>query len=273
MKICNFLKKNFIFFLPFLFLTISYEILIQFPRPKVFISKQDSTLNLNYQFLNIVNVGHKRLISSLFWISTILESDITHYKQKDLNSWMFLRFNTISKLEPKFLTNYTFGGLYLSVIKDDLEGASSLYLTGLKNYPNDYDLLKTAGYHFYFEVEDYAHATEVFRKLKNFPNLPFSIRSTISRLEAQDGDLSDAYAFLKESLEKAPANSDLRKKISTFLYAIKAEIDLTCLNNSKSNCKHDDFYGNKYMYKDGNYIAVNEWVPFRIKKKKSKTLN
>jgi hypothetical protein len=270
MKFGNFLKTKIIFILPFLFLTISYELLIKYPRPRIFISKQDSSLNLNYQFLKVINVGHKRLASSLLWISTILESDVSHYKQKDLNSWMFLRFNTISKLEPMFLTNYTFGGLYLSVIKDDLEGASSLYLTGLKNYPNDYGLLKTSGYHFYFEVEDYVHATEVFNKLKNFPNLPFSIRSTISRLEAQDGDLSDAFAFLKESLEKVPADSDLRKKISNYLYAIKAEMDLNCLNNIKNNCEKIDYFGNKYLYKDNHYYAYNDWVPFRINKKKSK---
>jgi tetratricopeptide (TPR) repeat protein len=270
MKFCNFFKTKIIYILPFLFLTINYELLIHFPRPKTFISKQDSSLNLNYQFLSIINVGHKRLASSLLWISTILESDITHYKQKDLNSWMFLRFSTISKLEPKFLTNYTFGGLYLSVIKDDLEGASSIYLTGLKNYPNDFGLLKSAGYHFYFEAEDYLHATEVFKKLKNFPNLSFSMKATISRLQAQNGDLGDAYTFLKESLEKAPEDSDLRKNIAKNLYAIKAEIDLNCLNNLKNNCENIDFNGNRYVYKDGHYLAVNEWTPYRIKKRRSK---
>lgn len=91
--------------------------------PILFISKQQSSLNVSESIVENFNIGQKRLISSLLWISTILESDQEHYKNKDLNSWMFLRFKTISFLEPKFYEAYNFGGPYLSIIKNDLAGA------------------------------------------------------------------------------------------------------------------------------------------------------
>ena len=40
--------------------------------PPIVVSKQQSSLNLNTNFLTYLNFGQKRLYSSLFWISTIL---------------------------------------------------------------------------------------------------------------------------------------------------------------------------------------------------------
>jgi len=53
-------------------------------KPHLSISKQNSALHLNIQFLKIISMGNKRMISSLFWLETLMNSDINHYKKKDL---------------------------------------------------------------------------------------------------------------------------------------------------------------------------------------------
>ena len=133
-------NRGLILILIFLSLTSGYlnSILAQ---PSLKISKQNSAINVNQTFLNIFSLGQKRLISDLLWIATLLESDTDHYKSRDLDSWMYHRFNTIISLDPKFYNAYLYGGQYLGIVKDDLEGAADIYLKGLEQYPNDYDLL------------------------------------------------------------------------------------------------------------------------------------
>ena len=65
------------------------------PKPKIILEKQDTAINLNKNILLFLNFGNRRIIADLLWIQTLLESDNEHYKQKDLNSWMYLRFLNI----------------------------------------------------------------------------------------------------------------------------------------------------------------------------------
>lgn len=249
----------------------SHFIALQSEKPNMAITKQQSSFNVDGKFWDLFHLGQKRLVSSLYWISTILESDHDHYKGNDLNSWMFLRFKTISLLEPKFYETYNFGGLYLSIIKDDLEGATYLYNKGIEIYPSDINLLKNASFHFYFEVQDYDAAYRVLNKLKSTPGVNPMLLSSLARIESQKGNLEDAYAILYESYASLKdKNTFLSQKISSQLYSIKAEIDLKCLNANKAGCDFRDFDGNLYLKNSRNeYSSQKEWIPYRIKTKKT----
>jgi hypothetical protein len=269
MKISKIFKQHFLIFNAFVFLAFSLLISNKINRPTLFITKQDSSLNVNTQLTQIFHLGQKRLISSLLWIATILESDHDHYKKKDLNSWMYLRFKSISDLEPRFYENYIFGGTYLSIIKDDLTGASLIYEKGLKEYPDDFDLLKNAAFHFHFEVGDRDKAYEIYSRLKNHPRVTPSMLSTLARLESQSGNLEVAFELLKGQYERlADKNSLIAVAIKKHLYAIKAEIDLTCLNTQKTSCAKSDLDNMNYMYNGKEFIAEKSWIPFRPKEKK-----
>lgn len=238
-------------------------------KPPFFISKQQESLNINFSFWKYFHLGQKRLISSWLWVATILESDIEHYKEKDLNSWMFLRFKTISLLEPLFLETYNFGGTYLSIIKDDLSGASYIYKKGLQLYPDNYSLLKNAAFHFHFEVEDYKESFKILNSLKKYSYLNPSLLSALARIHSQNGNLEDSFKVLYEMYTNMNAkNNPLSVKIFEHLYAIRAELDLDCLNKNQINCNSIDLEGNKYNKNFlGHFEARKKWIPFRAKKR------
>jgi hypothetical protein len=262
------LKQQFLVFFAIFFLVISLLISNNIKRPTLYITKQDGTLNVNTQLIQFFNMGQKRLISSLLWIATILESDQDHYKNKDLNSWMFLRFKSISDLEPLFYENYIFGGTYLSIIKDDLPGATYIYERGIKAYPNDYDLLKNAAFHFHFEVGDHKKSYKLYLQLKSHPRITPLMLSTLARLESQFGSLQVAQQLLQGQYDRiADKDSYIAKKIETHLYSIKAEIDLDCLNANRAQCDLYDLDKNKYVFNGKEFLAVKQWVPFRPKLK------
>ncbi len=241
------------------------------PTPFFFVSKQERAINVKSFIFENFNLGYRRLISSIFWISTIIESDHDHYKKRDLNSWMYIRFSTLMKLEPEFLPTYTFGGPYLSIIKDDLVGAGIIYDFGLKQYPNEFELLKNAGFHYYFEVGDFNKAKLIYQKLKQFKKLPITISTTISRIEANAGNLEDALTVLTELEKKYPSESSFVKKIQSYRNSIRTEIDLECLNSSKdiAKCNSENLFGNPYVKIDGKYQSSVLWSPFRIKVRKT----
>ena len=271
MKAFIYLRKCSSVALALLLFSFAFSVNRKLIKPYIVIAKQDETWNLNDEMIKKFNLGFRRLESSFLWISTILESDIDHYKKKDLNSWMFRRFNSISILEPLFYENYSFGGMYLSIIKDDLTGASLLYNRGLNYYKNDFNLLRDAGFHFYFEVEDYKRAYEIYSKLKNHPKASPIIISSLARLEKSQGNSEEAFTvLLNKFMQLQDKQSFLAQKIQTYLYSLKAEIDLKCLNSKDVNmklCSTKDFQDNDYLKKNGSYQAILPWEPFKIKKK------
>ena len=133
---------------------ITYLLNNRFKKPILKVSKQDSAINVDQTILQIFSLGNQRFLSSLLWVQTLLESDIEVYKKRDLNSWMYLRFNSIINLDPYFYEAYKIGGQYLSVIKDDDLGAAKILKMGIEKFPNDFWLHYLLGFQYYFELGD-----------------------------------------------------------------------------------------------------------------------
>lgn len=236
-----------------------------FRRPVLEISKQETAINVQTVFLQALSAGHKRLITDLLWIQTLLESDLEHYKKKDLNNWLFLRFNTISVLDPRFYENYLYGGQFLNVVKDDLEGAKIIYEKGIGQFPNDYRLLYQTGFLYYFEAGELERGLELLSKIERHPQAPVYLPSIINKLRFQvTGDLEAVYQLVYLNWI-GTKDKYLKEKIEKDLYAIRAEIDLKCLNSHQSSCNHKDLHGTPYHFDGTTYSATQNFKPFRIK--------
>ncbi len=256
------LQNTFSFFLVGFFLYFSHVANNSFEKPFIKISKQTAAINLNADVINFFNLGYRRMITAIMWISTILEGDHEHYKQKDLNSWMYLRFKFISILDPKFYENYAFGGPYLSIIKDDLLGASEIYELGLSKYPDDYVLIFNAAFHYFYEVKNRTRGLELYGKIIRNPQTPPHIVSVFSRFNFNFENANEAFKILSTLLETNKNNDFLKKRITYYLYSIKAEQDLECLNAGKQTCSHFDYYGLPYVVKNNKYIAQEKWESY-----------
>ncbi len=269
------LKKSFIqFFLYiilFLFLVFANYFRNHDKKPLIKVSKQETSLNFSPTFFKIFGLGLQRLYSSFIWIVTLAESDLEHYKQKDLNSWMYLRFKSIIDIDPNFYEVYNCGGLYLSVVKDDDAGAKEIYDRGLKIFPNDKDLLFNTAIHYHLELFDTENAIKFYERLTNISGTPQFYLSLVSKLKADSGDLEAAFEAAKQSLTRDNLDEDIKKRLQINAYSLKAEIDLRCLNekrrpNSNSNqCHKKDYFGNDYIFDENlkEYKATKEWEKIR----------
>lgn len=270
--------KDFICIIIVLLLFVAQIFLNQrIQKPVLTVSKQEAVLNLNENVFRFFSLGQQRLISSLIWVHTLIESDIEHYKNDDLNSWMYLRFNSITLLDPYFYDAYFVGGKYLSVVKDDVLGAMEIFEKGLITFPTDYWLRFYNGFNYFFELDDrtnailnYEIAAQSPLARQHSPYLP----SLLAKLKASAESPEEAFLLLLRLYELEPEESHVRPHQEKTLYALRAEIDLGCLNNAQNSinpCRKIDFRGNPYLKSaSGVYFARDEWEVARLKKRQRK---
>lgn len=235
-------------------------------QPLIIVKKQSSAINIENSILQFFSIGQKRLLSSLLWVTTLLEADLEHYNEKDLNSWLFLRFNSIINLDPYFLGAYHFGGQYLTIVKNDLIGADSIYDRGLKLFPNDYKLLFDSGFLYAYELQDQQKAIHSYTELLKHKNAPPFVKTILAKLKFElSADLEETYILLLDMYKNEPEKTILKTKLEKDLYAIKAELDLKCLNSTDiAKCNKIDFEGNKYIYLNSKYRAPRDFKPYKI---------
>jgi hypothetical protein len=237
-------------------------------KPQINITKQDSALNFNTNLLKIFLIGNKRLLSDIFWIQTMLESDMEKYKNRDLGNWLYLRFLTISILDENFYENYQYGGMYLSIIKDDLEGAADIYDRGLLIFPNDFKLNYQAGFNSYIEMGNYEKGLNYLKKIENHPDTPEIVKFIIKKLEFETNhDFDTILIFLKTSLASTKS-PHLINKLQGDIFSLTTERDLECLNQKQANCSLQNIDNQPYLFKNGTWYSPIDYIPYRIHRRK-----
>lgn len=252
------------YIIPIIFLALAFSIQKNQTLPLIKIDKQTSALNVDLDFLKLATSAYTLLTTDLLWITTLMESDLEHYKDKDLNSWLFLRFKNITELDPHFLKAYQFGGKYLNIIKDDLEGSSYIFERGLEVFPDDYELISNAAFLYAFEYERTERAIELYSKAVTYPEAPNFFHSILAKLRySKSLNAKDAFLYLKNVYEQTEEGA-FRDKLKKDLYSLKATIDLECLNAKRDGCDKYDFDGDVYIYGNGQYKTKQSLSPVKL---------
>ena len=215
------MTKNKIFIPLFLNISIvagliffSYQIKSNLVLPEINIDPEKDEINFHEDFYKVVNLGQKRMISSLLWTHTMLFGDAKHVQwKKGEVSWMYHRFNTISLIDPLFYENYLFGGKYLNIVKYDVYGSESLLKKGIRTYPDSIDIGFQLGFNLIFDQKKKKDGLSIWRKFLNhseikekYALLPY----LISRFLEKNSE--KVYIdILKFQYNKLPSDSPLKE--------------------------------------------------------------
>lgn len=63
-------------------------------------------------------------------------------------------------------------------------------------------------------------------------------------------------------------DSFLRERMETKLYALRAEIDLACLNSGNGGCRTTDHFGQAYIRQGNVFVAARSWKKVDLKRAK-----
>lgn len=183
-------------------------------------------------------LGFDELLADSLWLRLIQDYDLCEQQRAEEGAprigvnrvsdcrkgWVFHMLNVITELAPKFRMPYATGGVALSVLVDDVEGATILINKAVRRFPHDWPILYRASYHFLFELDDKSRAAELMvRAAQNggpdwLPLLAARLytkagkaylgHSVLSHFEKQYGD-NPGLEKLRERLR------DLRSKLET----------------------------------------------------------
>jgi len=271
-KIINFILAIFSAFLLMFVIPQIQSNIISTSRLKQ--EKIDNSFNIDSNLALISSVGQQRALAAVIWTFTLLAGDIEHHNDPSVLSSMYYKFDNISKLDPYFYKNYLDGGLYLSVIKDDVLGAEKIYNKGLEIYPNDFWLNFYDGFNKYYELNKPDEAIKRFEKIIFHPitrrNFSY-ISSLTARMKSQQGSIEESYKLI-EALYLREEKENLKLRYYNMLNSLRIEIDLNCLNSQTypQSCRKADLSGNRYLYKDGQWISSVKWKKFNVYKRKKK---
>ena len=233
--------------------------------PLIRVSPQESQYHAPALFWKFIDWGNHLAVADLLWIKTLIDADLEVYQKADLGSWMYIRFNTISDLDPNFRENYFYGGQYLMIVKDDINGAHELFKKGLQLYPNDYDLNYQMGFLHAFELHDTKAAYKYFDRIKTHPSRPEFFDTFFTKLASHVLGPSDAYHFaLKQYEQYTDDNNPIKQRLKIYLYSLKADLDLDCLNSKRENCAKSDFYGRNYVKNSKGWTTATPYKKLKL---------
>ncbi len=151
------------------------------------------------------SVGFKINLASFLWLDVLQNSD---YCERKINqtqcvgkSWLFQKIDLATTLDPIFEPDmYRSGALALSIIISDIPGASIIFDKAVLQYPTNWPLLYTAGYHSLFEEKNKIKSADLyFRAAQN--GAPDWVHVMAGRLAAEDGEFVFAEKILQTMID------------------------------------------------------------------------
>lgn len=156
-------------------------------------------------------------------IEELAQSERNEQKLKQLcqKSWQFKVLEMITKLDRKYSMVYRSGAIILSVIVNDVEGASYLFDIGVNEYPDDWALSYRAAYHAQFEEGNDEKAAKLL--IQSHENGgPFWLKFLAARLYTESGKKDLAKATL-ESMKSVSDNPDYQSGIRHKMKQLKID--------------------------------------------------
>lgn len=165
--------------------------------------------------------GYSEVTADMMWIRAIQDFDFCDKPiSKQIcsnNSWLAQMLDAITNLSPSFRMPYATGGLALSVLVSDIDGASKFFDKSVKAFPHDWPILYRAAYHYLYEVKDNKKAAELLIEAgKN--GAPPWVFTLAGRLYSDSGNLELAESLLqqmKDSKQDPAFIERLEKKIES----------------------------------------------------------
>jgi tetratricopeptide (TPR) repeat protein len=215
----------------FFVLALTSTLIIMLSNSDVFIGEPKNLFYPPPISLKYFTFGYDDMVADLFWLR--LQQDFGICEQQRGGSsfsadsgkrvgrnrtpscrygWGYHMLNLITDLAPRFTLPALLGPMILSVVADDIDGATILFDKSLNMYPNNWELNYRAGYHFMLELEDRERASLLFQK--SYENGgPKWLPLLIARVQSEQGRFSLAEKVISDLLKKMPEEKIKKRAI------------------------------------------------------------
>lgn len=210
----------------FIFLLLAFLFVIfQFLVPKPQLIKRSDFLPPPI-VVKYISSGLGIQFADSFWLRAVQDFDYCDQKinQNECHgkSWLFQIIDLVTDLDARFEEAFFFGGLALTIIISDYEGASRIFDKGVIQFPNVWELNYAAAYHSMIEEKNYSKAAERYLAAANH-GAPNWVRILAGTLAAKGGDTE----FAEKVIEQMISMNDEPK----YIERLKAKLE--AIKNNK----------------------------------------
>lgn len=169
--------------------------------------------------------GFQEVTADMLWIRSLQDFDYCENQVAENtcqgNSWLFRMLDAVTNLSPNFRIPYAAGGLALTVIISDYEGATKIFDKGVKAFPNDWPILYRAAYHYMYEVKDNKRAAELLIQAGD-NGAPKWVYTLAGRLYSDSGNIELAQSLLQDMI-KTGQDKSLIDRLQAKIQEIKSQ--------------------------------------------------
>lgn len=183
--------------------------------------------------------GFNELFSDSYWLRVIQDFDVCVYPKAPPDAprtglnrtphceldWAYHMLDVVTELTPRNYIPYAAGGTMLSVVLDDIKGATLIYEKGLARFPTDWQINFQAATHLMTEVGDFTQAAYYYNRAVEH-GAPGWVAALSAKLYDRVGRTELALANLKAQLKRAPDEKfvePIQKKIYELEMKLRAE--------------------------------------------------
>ncbi len=207
-------------------------------------------LNPPPEYIEYFHFGFRESMADSFWLRWIQDNDTcqtylspTLYNLEPLekgtpkdsllwnprhkaceNSWSFKMLDAVTKLAPKFEMPYVAGASTLAILVEDFAGASVIYERGMREYPENWQLLYRAAFHYQFNLRDVEKAAALLIRVADLGG-PVWTRSLAARLYTVGGQIELSIGVLEQYRKSIdPENKEAIMQVDSRLRELRDKL-------------------------------------------------
>ena len=167
-------------------------------------------------------LGFSGLTADSLWVRVLQDFDYCENQLGKLKcqgqGWVYHVLDSISYIDPHWRVPLFTGGLVLTVIVNDHEGASKVFDRATELFPNDWPLLYEAGYQALFRENDKPKAAKLLERAAQ-NGAPKWVYALSAKLYTEGGEREFA-EHLYQSLEESGATEEILKPVRDRLLGV-----------------------------------------------------
>lgn len=158
------------------------------------------------KYVQLAAVGYDHFLADFFFLRAIQTFGASYASPVNLSQlWSY--FNTVTDLDPHFLTAYSFGNLVLGEEAGDTERGLQILNKGVENNPQTYRLAFEAAFFSLWTMNDPELAREYIQKAEQAPDAPEFVSRWEGFIDEQMGRYHAAFQrFLREYIKALNSN-------------------------------------------------------------------
>src|ERR1700693_3542072 len=191
-------------------------------------SEDDQVMLRSSKLVKALSLEYAPLVADIYWTRVVQYFGNKHAgKQVDLRLlWPLL--DVTSVLDPHLMPVYHFGSMFLSDAPPRGAGrpdlAAELIERGIRANPDQWRLYYDLGFVYYFDMKDYAKASEAFYEGSQRPHADLWMRVMAARVAAE-GESFETSSFLWQDVYQNATDPQVKEAALSHLQLLKVRED------------------------------------------------